>query len=159
MINIKEICVLQKELDDKINNKFNLTYKETDERKKIALLVELGELANELRSFKYWSTKGPSAKEVIVEEFSDCIHFIISFKLAYGDDQMEFDHIENDLDVNDQILKLYNLTINYKFDSSINEIITEALTLANKIGISANDIEAAYKAKNSKNHQRQADNY
>lgn len=159
MLDITELCVLQKELDDRIQTKFGLTYGETNDRKKIALLVEIGELANELRSFKYWSVKGPSAKDVIVEELSDCIHFILSFKIANGDNQMTFNYDKNDLDVNETILELYKQVINYQYDDQINKIIITALTLANKIGVSANDILAAYKAKNAKNHQRQENNY
>ena len=43
----------------------------------MALLVER-ELANETRSFKFWSTKGPSANEIILEEYVDSIHFLLS---------------------------------------------------------------------------------
>lgn len=42
----------------------------------LALSVEVSELANEVNSFKYWSNKPPSNKEIILEEFSDVLHIL-----------------------------------------------------------------------------------
>src|SRR5699024_11074132 len=47
------------------------------EAKYLALLVELGELANETRCFKFWSKKPGSDRAVILEEFVDNLHFIL----------------------------------------------------------------------------------
>ena len=50
----------------------------------LALLVEIGELANETRSFKFWSVKPASEKKIILEEFVDGIHFILSLGIECG---------------------------------------------------------------------------
>jgi dimeric dUTPase (all-alpha-NTP-PPase superfamily) len=52
-LNFLDIVIQQEELDREILLKYNLNYKETFQERKLALLVELGELANEIRSFKY----------------------------------------------------------------------------------------------------------
>lgn len=50
-----DLTIMQDKLDRTINNNHNLHKEDLYVRKKIALLVELGELANELRFFKFWS--------------------------------------------------------------------------------------------------------
>src|SRR5690606_38123781 len=42
----------------------------------VALQVELCEMANEMRFFKFWSTKGPSDR--VLDEFVDVLHFFLS---------------------------------------------------------------------------------
>jgi dimeric dUTPase (all-alpha-NTP-PPase superfamily) len=53
IIDFSDILTKQKELDKNIFAKHNKTYHETFNERKLALLVELGELSNEVRSFKY----------------------------------------------------------------------------------------------------------
>ena len=43
-----------------------------------ALMVEVSELSNATRCFKYWSTKEPETKERILDELADVIHFLAS---------------------------------------------------------------------------------
>lgn len=45
---------------------------------KLALYVELGELANELNDWKYWKQNKRLNIENIREELADCIHFALS---------------------------------------------------------------------------------
>ena len=70
MINIKELYSLQASLDAEIARNHNVTYESTFERRLLALIVEIGELANETRCFKYWSNKESSPKEVVMDEFA-----------------------------------------------------------------------------------------
>jgi dimeric dUTPase (all-alpha-NTP-PPase superfamily) len=82
-ITINDILTTQAILDQAIQTKHQTTYASTVNEIKLALIVELGELANEVRSFKFWSYKNPSNKEVILEEYVDGLHFIISFVIMY----------------------------------------------------------------------------
>jgi dimeric dUTPase (all-alpha-NTP-PPase superfamily) len=52
-INLKDIIESQIILDETIQNKHGTTYAKVMEELKLALFVELGELANEVRSFKF----------------------------------------------------------------------------------------------------------
>jgi len=45
--------------------------------KMMATMVEVGEMANEHRGFKYWSAKGPN-EEKLKEEYIDVLHFVLS---------------------------------------------------------------------------------
>lgn len=68
-----------KKLDDLFNNKYPQMSDEIFRKNVLELMVEIGELANETRCFKYWSCKGPSAKDIILDEYADCILMILMF--------------------------------------------------------------------------------
>lgn len=42
-------------------------------------MVELGELANETRCFKFWSTRQTGEKNRVLEEYIDCLFMILYF--------------------------------------------------------------------------------
>ena len=77
-INLTKLYPLQAKLDLDIAKRHNITYQSTFYSRLLALIVELGEFANETRAFKYWSNKPSSSKEVIIEEYSDGLNFLIS---------------------------------------------------------------------------------
>src|SRR5699024_5676501 len=60
---------MQAALDKYIEENNDLANTDIFEAKYLALLVELGELANETRCFKFWSKKPGSDRTVILEEF------------------------------------------------------------------------------------------
>ena len=68
-IDLSEIFDQQIKLDKHIQSNHNLRYEDIFEELKLALAVEMGELANEVRCFKFWSFKLPSEKSVILEEY------------------------------------------------------------------------------------------
>lgn len=75
----------QQELDDYIMRERGLTHEETIERRKLAFVVELAELAQEWRGFKYWSdNQEPSEK--MLEEYVDVLHFALSLHNFYDGD-------------------------------------------------------------------------
>ena len=77
-LKVNDLYQLQNGLDEEIYQKFSLTREGTSIRRRLALLVELGECVNETRCFKFWSVKGPSPAPVILEEYADGIHFLLS---------------------------------------------------------------------------------
>ena len=78
-MNLQKLFELQRKLDEHIEQQHQRQEGEDRLGKKIlALLVEIGELANETRCFKFWSNKGPSDKNVILEEAADVLHFLLS---------------------------------------------------------------------------------
>lgn len=84
---LSKLFQMQKALDQHIEEKHMLQNEDLFDRKVLALLVEIGELANETRCFKFWSVKPSSSKEVVLEEFVDGIHFILSLGIECGFDQ------------------------------------------------------------------------
>ena len=80
-MNLQNLFVMQEKLDNHIMEEHNLYGKTLFSEKLLALQVEIAELANETRCFKFWSNKGPSSKETILEEYVDCLHFILTIGL------------------------------------------------------------------------------
>ena len=77
-MNVKKLCEMQEILDQRIMKEHGLEGKNLEDNKILALLVEICELANETRCFKHWSTKGPSEKGILLEEYVDSLHFFLS---------------------------------------------------------------------------------
>lgn len=61
----------------------------------LALMVEVGEFANENKCFKHWSTKPPAPEEEQLEEFIDCYHFMLSIANQMGWDANTLDMAYN----------------------------------------------------------------
>lgn len=130
----------------------------------LALLVELSELANETRCFKFWSTKGPSAEEVILEEYVDSIHFLLSLGIEKGfDDLEEWPVSENgEQDLTGLFLRTGQAIYQFLDDLSLQSykiIWMYYGELANKLGYTEEQIIQAYIDKNEENYARQRNGY
>lgn len=79
MIDITSIYKETKYLDELFSLQYNIKSPEIIQKYKLELLVEFGELANETRCFKFWSTKQSGNKEKILEEYIDCLFMILYF--------------------------------------------------------------------------------
>src|SRR5690625_2827015 len=110
-LNLQKLFKTQAELDERIVKEKGLEEQDLLDKKVLALQVELGELANEWRGFKFWSEKqisriilcavcegggyimksstttfycktckgtGKSDNNPLLEEYVDCLHFILS---------------------------------------------------------------------------------
>lgn len=169
-----EMFASQKELDQKIDAQHNLKNEDLFTKKVVALLVEVGELANEIRFFKFWSYKKPSPKEIILDEYSDCIHFLLSI----GNDlstlyktEVQLHNFEKKIDYREfteQFLTLigYICKMNQKNEFKKIETIDYyynafemLLAIGHELGFSEKDIEMGYYRKHQENFHRQAIGY
>lgn len=163
-MNTEKLFMMQKELDKHIETQHGLMEEDLFDRKVLALLVELGELANETRCFKFWSVKPSSEKAVILEEFVDGVHFILSLGIECG-----FDHITSifpvkseETTVSTQFLEIYDSIHNFRETRSKEDFIflfESYLKLAELLGLDENEIEQAYIQKNEVNYERQRKGY
>ncbi|MGV8145421.1 MAG: dUTP diphosphatase [Alkaliphilus sp.] len=182
-MNLSKIYKVQKKLDEKILMNHKLEQEELLSSKILALLVELGELANETRCFKFWSTKQASKESVILEEYVDCLHFILSIGLEIKVDQdrkMIFDGLADKktidkisyLGVNSDRADKLIITKQFQevftrisiFQQKINhenyyELLQSFIVLGSNLEFSRETITKGYMAKNRINHQRQAEGY
>ena len=159
---IIELYNIQKELDKKIMTEHQLEGRNVVPEKILALQVELGELANETRCFKYWSKKGPSEGKVILEEYVDCLHFILSIGLEkqYTDVEIEFNRDEETS--TRLFIKVFGDISNlYDNPSKENYLILwkNFILLGNTLGFTWEEVISAYLKKNEINHQRQLQGY
>ncbi|MGG0720230.1 dUTP diphosphatase [Robertmurraya massiliosenegalensis] len=161
---LKEIFAMQQGLDRHIEQKHQLDDEDLFDRKTLALLVEVGELANETRCFKFWSLKEPSARSVILEEFVDGIHFIVSLGIECGFKEIEeiSAHKLNEHNLTEQFLKVYESVHMFRATKTLaayKEMFEHYLWLAALLGFSDSEIKEAYISKNEVNYKRQQEGY
>jgi len=161
-MNLQHLFKMQKELDDFIEKTQNIN-RNVFKEKGLALMVELAELANETRCFKFWSTKGPSERDVILEEYVDSIHFILSLGLLKGFTAIEkWPVIEEKRDLTETFLMTQDYIL--KFISQPTEDSYLAIwqcygLLAYNLGFTFEDVVGAYIEKNEENYNRQRSGY
>ncbi|STO07765.1 MULTISPECIES: dUTP diphosphatase [Exiguobacterium] len=151
----------QRRLDERIKEEHQLSGNQFDERL-LALHVELGELANETRSFKFWSTKGPSPQDVILEEYVDGMHFLLSLGLALGYERESFPAGSSYLDATDAFLDVFRKVTNFglsKTEAMYETLMAAYLELGYTLGFNEELIMMAYMSKNQVNHERQDQGY
>ena len=82
-MDIEKMLKAQGELDQRIYERHGLDPADLFKKKLIALLVELGEMANEARFFKYWSDD-QDPRQDLLEEYADGVHFFLSLGRLKG---------------------------------------------------------------------------
>lgn len=159
---LKKLFTMQRDLDKKIVEQHHLENDSLVCEKILALQVELGELANETRCFKYWSIKKPSERDVILEEYVDCLHFILSLGLEFGFTNISVKTTPSEVKITEQFIHVYidlnDFTICSCKDSYIT-LFEDFLTLGSSLGFSEDEIVDHYYKKNNINHERQASDY
>ncbi|WP_273832586.1 dUTP diphosphatase [Guptibacillus sedimenti] len=160
-MNFELLFTLQKQLDDRIVQEHGLDDVDLFENKLLALKVELGELANETRCFKYWSKKAPSPKETILEEYVDGIHFILSLGLELGITAFEGlpkKAASSEVQAFHDVYRAIDRLVSKKEEPYYN-LMESYLTLGQTIGLEYKEISEAYLKKNKVNHNRQDQGY
>jgi len=158
--------------------------------KLLALQVELGECANEWRGFKKWSKDqeprtrkyltpyteqdaclgvGAQWTNPLLEEYVDCLHFILSIGLEIGDTNFDVhsrnEYVKSDfgnrkMDITEQFISLNWLVgciLEYKIHYE--QTLFELINLGEMLGFTWEQVEEAYYAKNKVNHERQNAGY
>jgi dimeric dUTPase (all-alpha-NTP-PPase superfamily) len=131
----------------------------TDKRV-FAFKVELAEFANETAWFKYWKQSHIINRENTLEEFADCIHFMVAIGLHRKYNQfvpaLEWEQwVERSDDF------LYTAIMENGIASSGNwkRCFEQLLAIGIKLGFTLEEIELAYLLKNQKNIERQTQKY
>jgi len=159
---LSKLFTMQRELDLFIQ-KNREDQHDVFREKGLALFVELAELANETRSFKFWSTKGPSADDVILEEYVDSIHFLLSLGIEQGFESLEKwpeDKVEGEL--TELFIKTTGIISNFLNDLTMESYLLVWIhygAIARKLGFTYEDIISAYISKNEENYERQKTGY
>ncbi|ARK20563.1 dUTPase [Sporosarcina sp. P26b] len=159
---LHQLFEMQRALDTYIQK--NHQTDETFTERGLALVVELSELANETRCFKFWSTKGPSANDVILEEYVDSIHFLLSLGIEKNFDGLEEWPAGESTDQNLTQLFIQTGRSIYTFLDSLTfedykNIWVNYGALANTLGFTEDQIIQAYIDKNEENYARQRSGY
>jgi dimeric dUTPase (all-alpha-NTP-PPase superfamily) len=185
-LNLNELFEIQAKLDAHIEKEHPRQPGEDRLAEKIlALQVELGELANEWRGFKYWSKDQEPRTEVpvkyysggpteienwLLEEYVDCLHFILSIGLdlklggPYVIGTYKGPNIIRQFNFVYQDVSKLDVAINEDWEEGeifeqYDELVRGFLGLGEMLGFTWDQVEQAYLAKNKVNHERQEYGY
>ena len=161
-INLSELIPLQAQLDERIMALHHEARSSTRVKRILALIVEINELANETRCFKYWSLKGPSSESILLEEFSDTMHFVISLGIDLGLHEMLFEANEEYSDLTALFIQWINASTDLieHFDlEHFNRVGCLMASMAKALNFDENACIETYYAKNKTNHIRQSEAY
>lgn len=176
-MNLGKLFELQRELDDRIEQQHPVQPGEDRLAKKIlALQVELGELANEWRGFKFWSDDQEPRTSVfapgvadeynsnpLLEEYVDCLHFILSIGLEIGYESAWVSYPSEGAKNHNFTVESFSNCINLaglmRVDDYYNQLFQYFLDLGYLLDFTWEQIEQAYLEKNKVNHQRQENGY
>lgn len=159
---LDDLYPLQKELDEDIAKRHNVSYESTKDKRLLALLVEFGEFANETRCFKYWSLKPMSEKEVVLDEYADGMHFFLSLGIPLGVTSLKKELVKKDIDPATAILEVYQEAAKLHEDYSAfqyEKAFGMYLDLLPLFGFSGMEAKEAYLKKLKVNHTRQENKY
>lgn len=161
--NLTKLCSIQQSLDQKIFDKFNLSYIKTFQKRKLALIIELSELANEIRFFKFWSTKPSSDKKIILDEYADVLHFSLTFVIQFNYSPIiDIGNVKkriSDKELTSFFLKLINLAYDIHDKKTISLFLKNFLKVSSYLGFNQKEVLNAYLYKNEINIKRSNTNY
>ena len=159
---LKDLYQKQLELDLEIAKNHNINYEVTRHKRILALFVELGEFANTTRTFKFWSNKGMEEKAIVLDEFADGLHFLLSLGIDKGYVVDYIDVEDDDLCLTDNLLSTYSLISEYKNNQTLDNYLSmfsSYLRALFKVNFSWDEAKNAYYIKLKENHHRQETNY
>ena len=164
MLKISDLSLKQKELDIFVHKNNNVTFNQTYKLRKIALLVEIGELANEIRTFKFWSKKQKSNHLILLEEYSDCLHFLLSLgnDINFNWELVELNPKFKKISINDLLLQFFLEAANFiktNLKEDFLELFNIFLVLKTYLYLTNKEVFQAYYQKHDINIIRQKTNY
>ncbi|WP_347862611.1 dUTP diphosphatase [Salimicrobium sp. PL1-032A] len=151
----------QRQLDTYIEEKNDVDRAGIIDQKTLAFYVELGELANETRCFKFWSSKPSSEHATIKEEYVDGLHFLLSLGI---ETDTYVQNVEAAMPVSrtEAFLKVYHLLEEWKQDKkeeTYQALFNAYISLAESLHISEEEMKEAYLGKHEENYDRQERGY
>lgn len=164
-IKLSSLLAKQRELDARINAEHNVTHASTKSERFLALLVEIGELANATRAFKYWSLKPSEDRAILLDEYADGLHFFLSLAIVFNFDVDEVVYPEishNKASIVSSVLAVYEKIMDFKTNETQASYFTALqafLTLGSALQFTPDDIKNAYGVKLLENYKRQDTKY
>lgn len=158
-MDITKLLPIQQKLDKHIEKEKGLEGKKLLLDKILALCVEIGEMLNEYRVWKYWSNDRRVRRESMLVEYVDGLHFILSIGNEFGVKEYVYQEPAREMDIRRLALGIFNMVSRIEFSRNFKELMDHYLFLGYKLGFTDEDIEKAYMEKNKLNHNRQKDGY
>lgn len=160
-MNLNTLFQKQKQLDEYIYKNKGVTAEQIYEKKIVAFIRELSELAEEMKTFKYWKSAVMVDRNRIKEEYIDVIHFTLSIANDLGVHEHEYVQTEPK-DLNKLIIGITNLAtvISVSKDKEqVKSLINNVIALGYQLNLTEHDVIEAYDKKNAVNYERQESGY
>lgn len=158
---LKQLFDMQRTLDERIIKQHGLEGKELLDQRILALNVELAELAQETRCFKFWSTNKQSSERVL-DELVDVLHFVLSVGIETGLEENFAKFYEGNIELVVIFNHLFNLIGDFHYSSEGGEyfrLTSCFVRLVKSLGFTWEQVTQAYIEKNKENHDRQDRGY
>lgn len=158
---LSRIYEMQKKLDNTVDETHGITGEDVTTKKILALIVEIGEFANEISSFKYWKKNINVQKDLVLEEYADGLHFFASFYVGL-DVKEDVKPILASNDLNEMFLELYSATTDLKNGISLeklNKAFGTYIGIAKLMKFDEEEVLEYYFKKNKINFERMKNNY
>lgn len=131
-------------------------------KKILALLVEVGECANEWRGFKFWKVN-PQPTTKLLEEYVDGLHFVLEIGIDKGFVFNDVNILMKCQQIEEQFIYIMDIATDfislYKDEQTYLELVKGYLGLGEMLGFTTDQIHDAYTSKNKVNHDRQNSGY
>ena len=163
-MDIKALLQKQKEFDNLVLKNAGIDEYPL-EKVKLALLVELGELANEWMGFKYWKKHKEVNRKKLLDEFADCLHFALSLENHLHQIEEEImEEMQSDLEATyeeqwNMTSLSHKLLLMYRFALDSEDVLLSVIFLGLCLEISLDEMEMAYLKKHEVNYKRQEQGY
>lgn len=158
-INYTTLSNMQADLDKYIGRQRNLNMEDYKLERIEALSVEYHELLQELRFFKYWSVK-PMNRERALEEYVDCLHFLMSIGNDFG--VKKYNYVSPDIkDMRRLRFGIMNMISRLPYGGETEYIILfdHFLHFGEKLNFTKNEVLTHYELKHAENYKRQQVGY
>ena len=156
----------QRQLDDVITHEKHLTGRDLFSQKRLALMVEIAELANEFpETFKFWANKKNQYEKALVE-LVDIFHFTLSIGLYFGKIAGKYVYDVSYMPINshnhlklEDVFKEFMVSAAQITPQNYVMFMNDFLALIETLGFTWSEFEDAYYKKLEINHNRQASGY
>ncbi len=139
---LEDIYKETKFLDSLFAERYDIKSLEVIQKYHLELSVEIGELANETKCFKFWSNKKPN-KSKVLEEYIDCLFMILYFCNILDVKLDEQFPICCHTNMNETFLKLYDLGVLFRKNLNKDigkELLVELLYLAELLNFTMEEL-------------------
>jgi dimeric dUTPase (all-alpha-NTP-PPase superfamily) len=162
IIQLKDLFTEQAKLDGHIQAQHQVTYATTREKRILALLVEIGEMINETKTFKFWSKKPSAEKPIILDEYADGLHFLLSLAIEAKSSKVSYDIGSSNHSLTTATILVFQAVsdLSKQWSTRQVELAFQAyLNLTPLLGFTTEEVVGAYFKKLGVNYTRQQNAY
>jgi dimeric dUTPase (all-alpha-NTP-PPase superfamily) len=161
-IELTPLLAEQAKLDAHIQQQHQVSYASTREKRLLALLVEVGEMINETKTFKFWSKKPSAEKPIILDEYADGLHFLLSLSIEAGSSKYLYDITLVSKTLTEATLDVFQAISDLSKDftkRALENAFQHYLNLVPLLGFTSEEVIEAYFKKLGVNYTRQQNAY